>query len=173
MADHDRSDRDRSEHQLQVHPQKGGGRQGPSTRQELAVITLLPVSGTLLALAGLTLAGSLIGLALATPLFLLFSPVLVPAAILLGLAVSGFLSSGAMGLTGLSALARVVGYVQGVMGSSVPEQMEYSKRRMQDALGYDGQKIKEVGQTIQSLQKIKEVGQTIQSKAQQEGGGRT
>ncbi|KAL9272121.1 Oleosin 5-like protein [Drosera capensis] len=150
MADRDRGDRDRPQHQLQVHPQKGGGRQGPSTSQVLAVITLLPVSGTLLALAGLILAGSLIGLALATPLFLLFSPVLVPAAILLGLAVTGFLSSGAMGLTGLSALARVVEYVQGVMGRSVPEQMEYAKRRMQDVAGYGGQKIKEVGQTIQT-----------------------
>ncbi|GAB2302785.1 hypothetical protein Dimus_036779 [Dionaea muscipula] len=159
----DRGDRDRTHHQLQVHPQKGGGGgQGPSSSQVLAVITLLPVSGTLLALAGITLVGSLVGLAVTTPIFLLFSPVLVPATILLVLTVSAFLASGAMGLTGLSSLSKVVCYVREVTGGrSASEQMEHAKRRMQDVAGYAGQKTKEAGQTIQG------------KAGQQEGGGRT
>ncbi|GAB4858816.1 hypothetical protein Ancab_010294 [Ancistrocladus abbreviatus] len=149
MADRDR-DRDRPYHQLQVHPQKGGGSQGPSTSQVVAVITLLPVSGTLLVLASLTLLGSAIGLIVTTPLFILFSPVIVPAAILLGLAVTGFLSSGAMGLTGLSALSKAVDYLRGMAGGRlVPEHVDQAKRRMQDMVGYAGQKTKETGQMIQ------------------------
>ncbi|KAI3464128.1 hypothetical protein Pfo_020791, partial [Paulownia fortunei] len=58
----------------------------PSTSQVLAVVTLFPVGGILLCLAGLTLTGSLIGLAVATPLFVIFSPILVPAALTIALA---------------------------------------------------------------------------------------
>ncbi|KAI4350654.1 hypothetical protein L6164_005088 [Bauhinia variegata] len=53
---------------------------GPSTSQVL----------TILAGAGLSLLGTVLGLAVATPLFIIFSPVLVPATIALGLAVAGF-----------------------------------------------------------------------------------
>lgn len=142
-------------HQLQVHPQYGAGKgyqqrgeqQGPSAGKILAVITLLPVGGTLLFLAGLTFIGTLIGLALSTPVFLLFSPILVPAAITIGLAIAGFLTSGAFGVTGLSSLSWVFNYFK---RTSVPEQLDFAKRRVQDMAGYTGQKTKEVGQEIQS-----------------------
>lgn len=90
-------------HQVQVHPAsryEGGmmrtlaPQKGPSTAQILAVVTLVPVGGILLGLAGLTLLGTVIGLVVATPVFILFSPVLVPAAITVALAVTGFLTSG-------------------------------------------------------------------------------
>ncbi|XP_074326698.1 oleosin H1-like [Apium graveolens] len=71
----------------------------PSTSQVLAVVTLLPVSGTLLFLAGITLIGTVIGLAVATLLFIIFSPVFVPDAL------SGFLGFRAFGLTGFSSLS--------------------------------------------------------------------
>lgn len=97
-------------HQVQVHPStryEGGiktllPQKGPSTTQILAVVTLVPVGGLLLGLAGLTLLGTIIALAVATPVFLLFSPVLVPAAITLALAVIGFLTSGQFILFSLS-----------------------------------------------------------------------
>ena len=103
-------------HQLQVHPQHryNAGvktllpQKGPSTSQVLAVIALLPLAGFLLLLAGLTFAGSALGLAVITPLFLIFSPVLVPAAIAIGLAVVSFVTSGAFGVTGLSSLSFAV-----------------------------------------------------------------
>ncbi|XP_059670120.1 oleosin H1-like [Cornus florida] len=160
------ADRDRPHpHQLQVHPQHrydGGPKsflpqRGPSATQIMAVITLLPIGGTLLCLAGLTLAGSLIGLAVTTPIFVLFSPILVPAAIGVGLAVTAFLASGAFGVTALSALSWFVKCLrQGV--DSLPEQLDQAKRRMQDMAIQMGQKTKDVGQTIQ--QKAQESGKT-------------
>nr|AAL92479.1 oleosin [Olea europaea subsp. europaea] len=150
------AERDRPQpHQVQVHTQsrydQGGGmksvlpKKGPSTSQVLAVVTLLPVGGTLLALAGLTLVESLIGLAVTTPLFIIFSPVLVPATILVGLAVTAFLTSGAFGLTGLSSLSWVVNFLRQVSGSM----LDLAKSRMGDAAIQVGQKTKETGQTIQ------------------------
>ncbi|KAI5431068.1 hypothetical protein KIW84_035287 [Lathyrus oleraceus] len=132
----------------------------PSTSQVLAVIAGLPVGGILLALAGLSLLGTLTGLALTTPLFILFSPILVPATIIIGLAVAGFLTSGAFGLTALSSFSWVVNYIRQTQGS-VPEQLESAKYRLADVASYVGQKTKEAGQ------KTKEVGQEIQSKAQE------
>jgi Oleosin len=67
---------------------------GPSKSQAIAVATLFPTGGILLTLSGLALAASVIGFGLLIPVFLLFSPVLVPAALLMGLAVTGFLTSG-------------------------------------------------------------------------------
>lgn len=135
------------------------GEKGPSTSQVVAVAAGLPVGGILLTLAGLTLAGTLTGLAVTTPLFILFSPVLVPATIVIGLAVAGFLTSGACGLTALSSFSWVMNYIRQSQGTG-PGQLESAKRRMADVAGYVGQKTKEVGQ------KTKEVGQDIQAKAQ-------
>ncbi|KAF7819536.1 P24 oleosin-like [Senna tora] len=175
---------DRSQpHQIQVHtqhrfettglgPQYGAARygegglkstlfpdRGPSTSQILAVVTGVPIGGTLLALAGFALVGTLIGAALALPLFVLFSPVLVPATIVIGLAVAGFLTSGACALTALSSFSWVMNYIRETQGT-VPEQLDSAKRRVADMAGYLGQKTKDVGQ------KTKEVGQDIQTKAQ-------
>nr|AWA46068.1 high MW oleosin isoform 1 [Canarium ovatum] len=165
MADRDR-ERDRPQpHQLQVHPQQryDAGvkalmpKRGPSASQVIAVITLLPVGGTLLLLAGLTFAGSVIGLLVTTPLFVLFSPVLVPAAITIGLAVTGFFASGAFGLTGLTSFSWVLNSFRETTGS-VPEMADQAKRKMADMAGFMGQKTKEVGQEIQT--KAHEVGKT-------------
>lgn len=96
------------------------------------------------------LAGSVIGLLISIPLFLLFSPVIVPAALTIGLAATGFLASGMFGLTGLSSVSWVLNYLRGTRKSSVPEQLEYAKKRMADAVGYAGQKGKEMGQHVQN-----------------------
>ncbi|CAA0820183.1 Cysteine-rich receptor-like protein kinase 42 [Striga hermonthica] len=153
------ADRDRPQpHQIQIHPQPHYGRyeggaksllpqKGPSTGQILAVVALLPVTGTLLALAGLTLAGSLVGLAVATPLFVIFSPVLVPAAILAAGAVAAFMTSGAFGLTGLSSLSWVVNSFRQATGK---EPLDYAKQRLQEGTVYVGEKTKQVGETIKS-----------------------
>ncbi|XP_009612534.1 oleosin H2-like [Nicotiana tabacum] len=146
-------------HQIQVHPHRttheAGGmiksllpQRGPSATQVLAIVTLLPVGGTLFCLAGITLFGSLIGLAVATPVFLLFSPVLVPAILTFALAVAGFLTSGAFGVTGLSSLSWILNYFR--QGKFVPENLDAVKRRMQDAAVQLGQKTKDAGQTIQN-----------------------
>lgn len=132
---------------------------GPTTSQVLAVLAGLPVGGILLLLAGLTLAGTLTGLAVATPLFVLFSPVLVPATVAIGLAVAGFLTSGAFGLTALSSFSWILNYIRETQPAS-ENLAAAAKHHLAEAAEYVGQKTKEVGQ------KTKEVGQDIQSKAQ-------
>ncbi|KAL4621543.1 hypothetical protein ACB092_06G236300 [Castanea dentata] len=121
------AERDCLVHQLQVHPQhqyEGGMKshfqqRGPSTTKVLAVLALLLV-------------------AVSTPLFIIFSPVLVPAAIVIGV-VTEFLCAEAFGLTGLSSLSWVLNHI-----------VDQAKRRMKDMAGYVGQKTKEVGQEIES-----------------------
>ncbi|PSR89558.1 Oleosin like [Actinidia chinensis var. chinensis] len=138
MAEYRREDQQKQ--QLQPRPTEGlksllpGN--GPTKAQVVAVVTLLPVGGFLFLLAGVTLTGTLIGLALSTPLFLLFSPILVPAGLTLALATAGFLTSGAFGITALSAFSWMVNYLrQGRM----PEQMEVAKRRVQETAAQMGQ----------------------------------
>uniref|UniRef100_A0A7N0VDV3 Oleosin n=1 Tax=Kalanchoe fedtschenkoi TaxID=63787 RepID=A0A7N0VDV3_KALFE len=145
------ADRDRDRDQYQPQQQLGQHRsdKSPNTSQILAVVTLFPLGGFLLLLAGLTLAATVVGLAITTPLFILFSPVLVPAALAISLAVAGFLTSGAFGVTGLSAVSWIINYVRRMRGS-VPDQMDYMQRRAGEAMGFLGQKTKEVGQDVQS-----------------------
>ncbi|KAB2610197.1 oleosin 18.2 kDa-like [Pyrus ussuriensis x Pyrus communis] len=139
------------EHEWGEHGGFGGG--GPSAGQVLAVIAGLPLGGTLLALAGLTLLGTVISALVATPLFIIFSPVLVPALFVIGLAVTGFLTSGAFGLTGLSALSWITNYIRRT--PVVPETLDEAKRRAAEMGEYVGQKTKEVGQDIQSIQTLR------------------
>ncbi|EEF51944.1 oleosin H2 [Ricinus communis] len=134
---------------LQQQQQQGHDKKGPSTSQILAVVTLLPLSGTLLFLAGATLVGALTGLGVTTPLFVIFSPVLVPAAFVIGLAVLGFSVSGAFGITALSSLSWMLNNFRRMIGL-LPQQMEHAKRRVQETTGQLGQKARDVGQTVQS-----------------------
>ncbi|KAK2989731.1 hypothetical protein RJ640_030224 [Escallonia rubra] len=152
----DRGDRDRHQQEGHQHPSDAiksylpGAKGGPSTSKVLAVVTLLPIGGVLLVLAALTFTGTLIGLALATPVFVLFSPVLVPAALTLGLAVTGFLTSGAFGITALSSLSWIVNFARRAMGDGiVTEPIDYTRRRAADTAGFMGQKAKEAGQRTQ------------------------
>ncbi|KAL3716838.1 hypothetical protein ACJRO7_008420 [Eucalyptus globulus] len=118
---------------------------GPSTAQVLTVVTLVPVGFFLLLLAGLTFAGTLIGLAVTAPLFILFSPVLIPAALTIGLAVAGFLTAGAFGITGLAFFT----WTLRMMRELLPEPVGQAQRKMQDAAGHLGQRTKDLGQAIQ------------------------
>ncbi|GAA0184886.1 hypothetical protein LIER_32174 [Lithospermum erythrorhizon] len=129
----------------------------PSGTQILAVVTLFPLGGALMCLAGLILAGTLIGLAVSTPLFILFSPILVPAVLTIGLAVTGFLTSGAFGITALSSLSWIINYMRGGKGQHIGQMVqgqgqsyiEQAKRGVRDTAGYIGQKTKDVGQKTQ------------------------
>lgn len=141
--------------------------EGSSTSKVLAVVTVLPIGGFLLIFAGLTFVGTLIGLAVSTPLLVIFSPVLVPAAIVIGLAVAGFLTSGAFGITGLSSLSWIDNYLR---QTRVPEHMDYAKRRVQDTAGYYGQRAREMGHNVK--EKAQETGREVAARTQ-EGSGWT
>ncbi|KAF5958674.1 hypothetical protein HYC85_005899 [Camellia sinensis] len=134
-------------HQIQVHPQYSYDsvikslypQSGPSPSKVLAILAL-PVSGTLLGLSG-------ISLAVVTPLFFIFSLVLVPAAIVACLTLAGLMASGGFGLTGLTAMSWVLNYFRQA-SAGMPQQMEEVNRRMQDVAIQMGQKTKEVCETI-------------------------
>lgn len=128
----------------------GGMMKNISGSQIMAVVTLFPLGGLLLLLAGITLTGTLIGLAVATPLFVIFSPVLIPAVLTIGLAVTGFLTSGAFGITALSSLSWIVNYLRQAGGSAAGgDPIEMAKQRVQGTAGYVGQKVRDVGQKTQ------------------------
>nr|GLL48627.1 oleosin 1-like [Ipomoea trifida] len=71
----------------------------PKYQQNIAPAAVTLLGGGLLALAGLTFVGTVIGLAAATPLLVVFSPVVVPAAVALFFMVSGLVVSGLCGAT--------------------------------------------------------------------------
>ncbi|OMO52231.1 Oleosin [Corchorus olitorius] len=75
--------------------------------------TAVSAGGSLLVLSGLTLAGTVIALTIATPLFVIFSPVLVPALIAAALLVTGFVASGGFGVAAISVLSWIYGYATG------------------------------------------------------------
>lgn len=81
--------------------------------QAVKAATAFAISGNLLVLSGLTLTGTVIGLVLATPLLVIFSPVLVPAAIVIFLLGTGLVSSGGFGAAAVSVLSWAQQYVTG------------------------------------------------------------
>lgn len=67
------------------------------SHQVAKTTTAVTLGGSLMVLSGLTLAATVIGLVLATPVLVLFSPVLVPASITVFLILAGFVTSGGFG----------------------------------------------------------------------------
>ncbi|CAL0306796.1 unnamed protein product [Lupinus luteus] len=125
----------------------------PSTSHVLAIATLVPFGASLLILAFLTLTATVIGLVVAAPLLVLFSPVLVPAALVIGLAVAGFLTSGAFGVTSLSSFAWMASYLR---RSRLPEQLH-------ETLGDLAQRTKEVAES--GINKAQDLAQGAKSLA--------
>ncbi|KAL2245171.1 oleosin S1-2 [Sesamum indicum] len=74
----------------------------------LASIAGVIIGGPLLALMGISFLATVTLLLVASPLLLIFSPVLFGAACVLALAVIGFAAAGAMAVAGVSAVAWVV-----------------------------------------------------------------
>ncbi|GAV79479.1 Oleosin domain-containing protein [Cephalotus follicularis] len=101
-----------AEHQQQLHHHQQQGQQ-PRSHQVVKAATAATAGGSLLILSGLTLAGTVIALTIATPLLVIFSPVLVPAVITVALLVMGFLASGGFGVAAITVLSWIYRYVTG------------------------------------------------------------
>jgi len=67
---------------------------------------------SMLLLSGLALTGTVLALIVATPLLVIFSPVLVPAAITVALLTAGFVSSGGFGTAAAGVLAWMYRYLK-------------------------------------------------------------
>ncbi|KAL6977606.1 Oleosin 1-like [Sarracenia purpurea var. burkii] len=94
-------------------PQHQQQQSQPRSHQVVKAATAVTAGGSLLVLSGLTLAGTVVALALATPLLVIFSPVLVPAAIAVCLIIAGFLSSGGFGVAAVTVFSWIFRYVTG------------------------------------------------------------
>lgn len=97
-------------------------------------------------LSALTLTATIIGLILATPVLVLFSPILVPAGIALVLAASGFVFSGSCGVAAIAALSWIYNYVAGnhpagsdrldYAGSAIADKARDVKEKAKDYANY-------------------------------------
>ncbi|GER49925.1 oleosin [Striga asiatica] len=85
----------------------------PLSHLVVKATTAATAGGSLLVLSGLTLAGTVVALTLATPLLVIFSPVLVPAVITAFLVASGFVASGGFGVAAISVLTWIYRYLTG------------------------------------------------------------
>lgn len=109
----------------------------PRVHQAVKAATAVTAGGSLLILSGLTLAGTVIALTVATPLLVIFSPVLVPAAITLFLLATGFLTSGGFGVAAVTVLSWIYRYAT---GGHPPGSESLDQAR--DKLGYKARDLK-------------------------------
>ncbi|GFZ08500.1 oleosin family protein [Actinidia rufa] len=103
----------------------------PTVTQAIRFLTATAMGAAFLFLSGITLTGSLIFLILATPVLILFSPVLVPAGIVMFLVMAGFLFSGGCGVAAVTALSWVYSYVAGKHPPG-SDRMDYVRMRIAD-----------------------------------------
>lgn len=120
----------------------------PSSRQMVKFLTAATIGATLLFLSGLTLTGTVIALILATPVLVLFSPILVPAAIAVFLAAVGFLFSGGCGVAAITALSWIYGYVTGKHPPGA-DQLDYARMKIADKARDMKERAREYGQFVQ------------------------
>ncbi|KAI3468166.1 hypothetical protein Pfo_024829 [Paulownia fortunei] len=85
----------------------------PSRGLAIRFLMAAMIGGSLLGLAGLTLTGTMIALVIATPVLVLFSPILVPAVAALCLVATGFMFSGGCLAAALAVIAWIYRYVTG------------------------------------------------------------
>ncbi|KAM0847297.1 hypothetical protein ACQ4PT_055116 [Festuca glaucescens] len=102
-----------------------GQSQGQGQNQAVAVtlgkgVAAAAAAGSMLFLSALALTGTVVALVIATPVMVIFSPVLVPAAIAVALLTTGFVSSGALGAAAMGVLAWMYRYLSHRTSSSPP-----------------------------------------------------
>ncbi|KAJ6962075.1 hypothetical protein NC652_000897 [Populus alba x Populus x berolinensis] len=96
----------------ELHQSQQAGKH-PTSQQIVKATTAVTAGGSLLVLSGLTLTATVILLTIATPLLVIFSPVIVPAVMTVSLLLMGFLASGGFGVAGITAMSWIYGYVTG------------------------------------------------------------
>ncbi|THU66575.1 hypothetical protein C4D60_Mb05t15590 [Musa balbisiana] len=126
-------------------------RQGEQQQVVVKAVVAAVAGMSLLVLSGLTLAWTVITLAVATPLLLIFSPVLVPAAIVVLLLAAGFLGSGALGVAALAVLWWMYKDLTGKQPPGV-ELLEQVRQRLVS-------KARDIRESLQQQQQLQEATQ--------------
>ncbi|KAL9673434.1 hypothetical protein QQ045_029692 [Rhodiola kirilowii] len=120
----------------------------PGARQTVKFLTAATTGASLLLLSGLVLTATVIGLVVATPLLVLFSPVLVPAAFVLFLTFAGFVSSGGFGLAAVAALGWIYNYVAGKHPPGA-DKLDYARMMIANKAMDMKERAKDVGHAVQ------------------------
>ncbi|XP_031287464.1 oleosin 1-like [Pistacia vera] len=134
-----------AEHYQQLHPTQYHNQQQPRSHQVVKAATAVTAGGSLLLLSGLTLAGTVIALTIATPLFVIFSPVLVPAVITVALLTTGFLASGGFGVAAITVLSWIYRFVTGKHPPGV-DQLDYARNKLAGKAREMKDKVEHYGQ---------------------------
>ncbi|EOA15116.1 hypothetical protein CARUB_v10028491mg [Capsella rubella] len=120
------ADQTRTHHEMISRDSSTLGQAHPKATQMVKAATAVTAGGSLLVLSGLTLAGTVIALTVATPLLVIFSPVLVPAVITVTLIITGFLASGGFGIAAITAFSWLYRHMTG----SGSEKIENARMKM-------------------------------------------
>lgn len=136
-----------SDHPRSMSPHEFYDR-APTSYRTVKFFMATAIGASLLFLSGLTVTGTVIALILATPLLVLFSPILVPAGIAIFLATVGFLFSGGCGLTAITLLSWVCGFVTGKHPPGA-DQLDYARMKIADKARDMKERAKEYGLYMQ------------------------
>ncbi|GMP99213.1 hypothetical protein CsSME_00046775 [Camellia sinensis var. sinensis] len=145
----------------------------PTSRHSIMLLTTSAIGAALLFLSGLTLTGTVISLVIATPVLILFSPILFPTGIIIFLATARFLFSGGCGVAATAALAWLYNYIAGKRRrGAVAEQLDYARMRIASRARDMRERAREYGQKVQQNKaQSQEVNQGSESKDGGGGGG--
>ncbi|KAH8504428.1 hypothetical protein Peur_046017 [Populus x canadensis] len=129
----------------------------PTSRKAVKFMTAGTIGAALLVLSGLTLTGTVIALVVATPVLVLSSPILVPAAIVVFLVTSGFFFSSGCGLAAIMVSLWIYNYVTGKHPPGA-DKLDYARGRIAETAKDMKDRAKECGQNVQ--QKVQESSHT-------------
>ena len=100
-------------------------------------------------ITGFTLTGAVVGLVFLTPVLIFFSPILIPVATVLFVAVAGFLSAGGFGLAVLSAISWLYNYIKGRRPPGA-DRIDYARMRIADTANHVKDYAREYSGYLQS-----------------------
>ncbi|GMQ03567.1 hypothetical protein CsSME_00049324 [Camellia sinensis var. sinensis] len=122
----------------------------PTSRHSIMLLTTSAIGAALLFLSGLTLTGTVISLVIATPVLILFSPILFQTGIIIFLATAGFLFSGGCGVAAATAAAWLYNYIAGKWRrGAMAEQLDYARMRIASRARDMRERAREYGQKMQ------------------------
>ncbi|XP_006355299.1 oleosin 1-like [Solanum tuberosum] len=124
-------------------------RGSPPNYEALRLMAAGTLGAALLGLSSLTFAGTVIFLILAAPFLVVFSPILVPAAMILVLSTAGFLFSGGSGIGGLAAILWLYRKVRGQLPYAA-DQLDFARMRIASKAWDMKERAKEGGQYVQN-----------------------
>ncbi|CAI9093595.1 OLC1v1029137C1 [Oldenlandia corymbosa var. corymbosa] len=121
----------------------------PRSKQVAKIMIATAIGAALLGLSSLTLTGTVVALILSTPLLVIFSPAIVPAAILFFLTTVGLLFSSGCAVAAIAALTWIYNYVAGKNPPGA-DQLDYARMKIASTARDVTEKAKEYGQYVQA-----------------------